>query len=168
MTRSLNNGRYPAQNNAEVMTAASAAGSESSETAVTSPATCGSSIPYTRTPWDNELDAAENVERPLPGWPEVSKLIANTPDFEAFQPFRDLNIKSLLYYQAELILLRKKLHQAEYDDSRRRDNDKVKHAPEFARDLERLIESGESDDPELKIQWELIKEIRGVLKEYSM
>jgi hypothetical protein len=35
------------------------------------------------------------------GWPCLAELMFKHPGFESFQAFRDLRIKSLLYYQAE-------------------------------------------------------------------
>jgi hypothetical protein len=107
---------------------------------------------------------AENVEDdldvPVPGWPNVAMLMAKTPDFASFSRFRDLNIKSLLYYQAELTKLRKKLHEQEWEDYRRGDN----KARNYAERADYLINSKKKNCHE---QWKLIKEIRVILKEYS-
>jgi len=47
--------------------------------------------------------------QPLHDWPELAVNI----DIQAFPAFTDLNVKSLLYYQAELTMLKKKLQQME-------------------------------------------------------
>jgi hypothetical protein len=110
------------------------------------------------------LDPAEYPTRPLHGWPQVAKLVSEFPQLEAYQTFRDLYVKSLLYYQAELISLREELHAVEYADSR-----SVK--PEFAEiagNLDFLFASARNEDPELRKQWTLITKIREVLKEYGM
>ncbi|PMD50099.1 uncharacterized protein K444DRAFT_637527 [Hyaloscypha bicolor E] len=60
----------------------------------------------------------KNLGFPCHGWPALVKLMAESPGFESFQVFRDLNIKSLLYYQAELVSLREKLHEVEWKDHR--------------------------------------------------
>lgn len=78
--------------------------------------------------------------------------MGGNPDLSAFPRFRDLNVKSLLYYQCQLTILRSKLHKMEYDDCAQ-GNDWA----EFADDLV------ESNSPQLQ----LVKEMRVVLKEYS-
>ena len=86
--------------------------------------------------------------------------MAKTPDFASFSRFRDLNIKSLLYYQAELTELRKKLHKEEWADYRRGDED----TKWFFKRADLLIDS--EDEPNHP-QWETMKQIRVVLKDYS-
>jgi hypothetical protein len=124
--------------------------------------------------------ADEDVTRPVNGWPALAKLIADNPDLEAFPSFTDLNIKSLLYYQAELIRLRKLLHEAEYEDYRQPEAEKVS---KFADDLGFLFrgrdraeqsegkqlpgEKPEVPKPEVPKQWVLIEKIRIVLEKYS-
>jgi hypothetical protein len=106
-----------------------------------------------------------NVNETLPGWPTLAKTIAGKPDLEAFSAFTDLNIKSLLYYQAQLIYLRKKLHQAEWRDHRLH-NEEDEQA-QYAEDLETLfmvVDSAEEKDPE---QWTVLCRIREVLDKYS-
>ena len=99
----------------------------------------------------------ELPEDPVEGWPQVALLMAKTPDFAAFSRFRDLNIKSLLYYQAQLTTLRKDLHKREYADQRGTDQEAAK----FASRADFLMTT------EGSAQFKLIKEIREVLKEYS-
>jgi hypothetical protein len=63
------------------------------------------------------VDSSEDdVNKPVPGWPSLAKTVADTPGFAAFPSFTDLNVKSLLYYQAQLIRLRKELHKVEFQD----------------------------------------------------
>ncbi|KAJ4986323.1 hypothetical protein SVAN01_08140 [Stagonosporopsis vannaccii] len=51
-------------------------------------------------------DGIRNLTRPEherePGWPLLAKKMADVPEFAAFSRFRELNVKNLLYYQAEL------------------------------------------------------------------
>ena len=105
-------------------------------------------------------DVENDLDRPVPGWPRVAMLMAKTPDFASFSRFRDLNIKSLLYYQAELTKLRAKLHEEEWQDYRRGDED----AREFASRADYLIMS---EDEVNHRQWDIMKQIRVLLKEYS-
>lgn len=118
---------------------------------------------------DDELAPRNNLEKPLPGWPELAKVISTTPDFEAFPAFTDLNLKSLLYYQAELTLLRRKLHEAEYDDSRTLAHDGLEPGA-YGKRLDKMFLSRNDkfkDKPKWQKQWTLIKQIRELLKEYS-
>lgn len=57
---------------------------------------------------DDESDTLP--DGPIQGLPQLALLMARNHEFAAFSRFRDLNIKSLLYYQAELEILGKKLH----------------------------------------------------------
>jgi len=85
------------------------------------------------------------------------------PAFEAFPSFTDLNVKSLLYYEAQLILLRKKLHDAECDDYY--NGDQLQQS--YSQSMELLIESAEDSGMIPPGQWSLIEEIRTVLAKYS-
>lgn len=110
----------------------------------------------------NPLISKDDVNTPVPGWPALSRTISNKSAFEAFPSFTDLNVKSLLYYQAELISLRKKLHQEEFKDHYNATETKQLR---FAENLDYLIACGKQT-PKPK-QWELIEQIRVVLEKYS-
>ena len=114
-------------------------------------------------PTASDEDSEDDLDNPVPGWPKVALRMANTPDFAAFSRFRDLNIKSLLYYQAELTRLRARLHRAEVRDYQNGSDE----AREYANRADYLIDS-EKLDAKSKKQWELVKRMRVVLKEYSM
>ena len=112
-------------------------------------------------------DPASNVNRPVPGWPTLAKLIAQNPDLEAFPSFTDLAAKSLLYYQAELISLRKHLHKLEWADYRTSD-DEVPSS--FADNLSFLIRARDEaieNQTALPLQWIVMEKIRTTLDEYS-
>jgi hypothetical protein len=121
---------------------------------------------------DDPANPANNVNYPVEGWPTLSKIIAKKPDLEAFASFTDLNIKSLLYYQAELICLRKELHKLEWGDSLAPKN---KNPYFYSENLEFLIsardesiESEGSDKPvPMPEQWILIEKIRRTIDKYS-
>jgi hypothetical protein len=57
-----------------------------------------------------------SLEHPLHGWLELLQLMAQNADLQAFPAFTDLNVKSLLCYQAELTDLREELHKLECRD----------------------------------------------------
>jgi hypothetical protein len=42
--------------------------------------------------------------------------MADNTDLQAFTAFTDLNVKSLLYYQAQLTEIRKRLHMIGWED----------------------------------------------------
>jgi hypothetical protein len=110
------------------------------------------------------FDPADNVNRPVPGWPALANLISNAHHLEAFPSFADLAIKSLLYYQAELISLRKDLHKAEWADYRNIDNE------DHAENLGFLISARDNaikNNTQLPEQWVLMEKIRTTLEKYS-
>lgn len=88
------------------------------------------------------------------GWPHLAHLMASTPEFAAFSRFRDLNIKSLLYYQCELNVLREKLNYKENVD--------LNNGNDYNVNAEKLITA----DP-VPEQYKMILDIRALLKEYS-
>ncbi len=105
---------------------------------------------------------SEDVNSQVPGWPALARRIANKPAFLAFPAFTDLNVKSLLYYEAELISLRKKLHEEEYNDRFNGEGPQTS----FAENLDFLIGCGRLRKEKPK-QWELIEKIRTILDKYS-
>jgi hypothetical protein len=109
------------------------------------------------------LDVEDDLERPLHGYPKLARLIAQYPDFEAFQSFKDLNIKSLLYYQAELAELRKDLHRCEWKDYQ---EEPFARAAKCCVRADVLIMDSD-DETRAKEQMKLMKRIRRLLKEYS-
>ena len=102
-----------------------------------------------------DTDSVELPDDPVQGWPQLAQLMAKRPDLAAFPRYRDLQVKSLLYYQCELSTLREKLHKLEYNDKA-----ESKGYNEWADDL---IEAGEESE-----QYKTMEEIRKVLKKYSM
>jgi uncharacterized protein (DUF4415 family) len=108
----------------------------------------------------SESENNEPPEGPVPGWPRVAELMAQTQDFAAFKRYRDLNVKSLLYYQAEIEMLRKKLHKEEWADSQRGDDNQRL----YARRIDYMIKSKNKNTG---TQWQTVIELRRVLKEYS-
>jgi hypothetical protein len=128
---------------------------------------------HRRSSWENRPDPKYDLDQPLHGWPELAKAIETYADFEAFPAFRDLNIKSLLYYQCELTALRKELHELEWDDHR---NPQLEDAETFNSRADFLVYSqsqGDADDEHdeheeaAQKQMDLINKIRIVLEKYS-
>lgn len=111
------------------------------------------------------VEALENPEQ-VPGWPELTKLITKHPDLEAFPPYRDLHIKSLLYYQAELDGMRTRLRDIELFDYR---NGQFEQAKDIAKNVDKLLDCKDNDQATGgRYQLDLVTDMRRVLKEYSM
>lgn len=106
----------------------------------------------------------EKGKGPPPGWPQLAKLIAIHPEFEAFPAFTELNVKSLFYYQAELVKLQDKLREIEWRDYRDQSRNGIQHS--FAARADFLLQPYGNEDR--REQWELIQQIRKTLKDYSM
>lgn len=84
----------------------------------------------------------------------------DTPEFASFNRFSDLQARSLLYYQAELTLLKQELIEHEWEDYRRGDGD----ASKFFTRADYLVESANEENNK---QWVTMEKIRKVLKSYS-
>lgn len=92
---------------------------------------------------------AESISTPYEpkdrsGWPRLAEIMAEVPEFAAFPRYRDLNIKSLLYYKAQLDVLQEKIMEKEEDQTlepERYDMIAQGHSPDYhkllleARDL---------------------------------
>lgn len=116
----------------------------------------------------NPRGLTEDVDRAVPGWPSLARLISQAPDLEAFPSFSDLAIKSLLYYQAELVSLRRKLNKAEWEEYFYSSPDEASR--NFAGNLDLLFfarDQAIKDKTELPPQWALMEKIRTTLEKYS-
>ncbi|PVH73066.1 hypothetical protein DL98DRAFT_501515 [Cadophora sp. DSE1049] len=112
----------------------------------------------------------DDVDKPVPGWPKLARTVADQPAFAAFPSFTDLNVKSLLYYQAQLIRLRKELHKMEFQDYLFGDNSEPKDPGKTGSGQED-VEHAESEQkvPEEKGREQLIilEKIRTILDKYN-
>lgn len=137
--------------------------SSSSGTAVSSALSTAGRVPpdeYTHGPFEKLKDPEDDLSCPLQGYPKLAKQIVDYPDFEAFQSFKDLSIKSLLYYQAELDDIRRDLHNLEWKDFHTEDG------REYCVRADHLLQTGDEDDDRAKRQLSLITTMRRVLKDY--
>jgi hypothetical protein len=114
---------------------------------------------------ENQHNAPEDVQTTVPGWPTLAKLMGCAPDIQTFSSFADLNVKSLLYYQAELVHLRKQLHTAEWKDYKQ--DNRNGPAANYAEDLESLFMMVADPDEKTPDQWTIMCKIREVLDKYS-
>lgn len=86
------------------------------------------------------------------GWPKLAHKMAVNTEFAAFSRFRDLNTRTLLFYQAQINLIRTKILQAEEEEEESVNIVRYSH----------LVDETESD------YHKLLMELRGLLREYSM
>ena len=102
----------------------------------------------------------------IPGYPRLAHEMGSMSEIAVFRRFSDLNCQSLLYYQAELMMLEAQLRKMEKqtsDTGKSAANGATKTIQEsYATDWYCLGE----DDPE-NPQWKLVLRLRDVLKEYS-
>jgi hypothetical protein len=96
------------------------------------------------------------LEKPCHGWPRLVDVMVERPGFQCFPAFKDLNIKSLLYYQAELDKFRQELRDLEWDHHHDVN-------PRLCSDVEVLLEAKNEGAKQMK----MVKDMRQVLKEYS-
>ena len=87
----------------------------------------------------------------------LGTVMDRNPDVAIVRRFGPLNAQNLLYLQAELVILERKLREREYYD-RYKGNSKEKH---FHNDYNILRKHPKSE------QYQLVLEIRAKLKEYS-
>ncbi|KAF1354387.1 hypothetical protein EJ07DRAFT_158541 [Lizonia empirigonia] len=92
---------------------------------------------------------AESISTPYEpkdrsGWPRLAEIMADVPEFAAFPRYRDLNIKTLLYYKVQLDVLQEKIMKKEEEQTlepERYDMIAQGHSPDYhvllleARDL---------------------------------
>lgn len=61
-------------------------------------------------------DDDDYVPGPRHGWPRLAEKMAKVPEFAAFPRFKDLNVKSLLFYQVQLKSIRLKILRMEEEE----------------------------------------------------
>jgi hypothetical protein len=84
------------------------------------------------------------------------------PESATVSQFSDFNIQNILYLQAEILQLRKDLHDLEDANDRSAEPAKAKFSSNWY-ELSSAEEENGSDE-----QWKLVLSIRERLKEYSM
>lgn len=99
-------------------------------------------------------------DSPVEGYPKLACHMGACPDSSIFRRFGNLNSKNLLYLQAELVHLEKKLQALEKADSISKEG----NASHYSRDWYWLENSGDEGNGG---QLETVLEIRGKLREYS-
>ncbi|KAK3368637.1 hypothetical protein B0H63DRAFT_488849 [Podospora didyma] len=99
------------------------------------------------------------------GWPQLAQVMAEKQGLESFSRFRELNIKNLLYYQAELACLEADLTSVERNNADARGTLRGNHA----KNAGRLVKppNTQNETPQDREQRDLVFEIRRTLKEYN-
>jgi len=98
------------------------------------------------------------------GWPRLARELAQNACCEAYPRFRELNVKTLLYYQVEIAKLEAELNKIELEDFAQRGT----RRDEYQKNAERMLfPRAAADDPKAQEQRRLVYEIRRLLKEYS-
>jgi len=99
------------------------------------------------------------------GWPRLARELAQNACCEAYPRFRELNVKTLLYYQVEIAKLEAELNKIELEDFAQRGGTR---RDEYQKNAERMLfPRAAADDPKAQEQRRLVYEIRRLLKEYS-
>jgi hypothetical protein len=101
------------------------------------------------------------LDRFVVGYPKLAAQIEILPELSIFRRFGALNAQNLLYMQAELTYLEKKLREQQLSDNAH----PLGKRSAYALNWFWLKESENTDAGE---QLDLILEIRKILKEYSM
>jgi hypothetical protein len=95
------------------------------------------------------------------GYPKLAAKFGVLPEAAIYRRFGALNAQNLLYYQAELTYLERKLQAQQQRDN----NDQKGHGASYAINWYWLRQSKTDGDGR---QYELVMQIREVLKQYSV
>lgn len=118
-------------------------------------------------PQTNGTQAAASTtsdEYTLGGYHEIASMMARWPVTAIFKRFGFLSYLNILYLQAELEMLEKALLEKAQEDKTSPDKWRRQYFFAFNYMYEGLTESAETD---LR-QWQIVRRIRTLLKEYSM
>jgi hypothetical protein len=98
------------------------------------------------------------------GYPGLSSLMAHADGFGMFKRFAALNMRNLLYMQAELMSLEDELQLATINDQQAPNTDP---RSSYSKSADALRASFRSTEPAVREQWDKALEVRARLKEYS-
>lgn len=145
--------------------AASVQESLPSSSATAAPSATHSSVDSQTTPRESSEVSPEDDDYPIPAeYPRLVRKMGEMPEVAIFRRFGTLNAQSLLYMQAELVCLEKKLHRLQSKDAAAPGR-RSRYAINWFW-LSNSGDQGDGDDDD-DAQLELVKEIRAKLKEYS-
>lgn len=104
---------------------------------------------------------------------DLSKLMSNYPDVFILRKFSRLNVKNLLYYQAELAYLEQELEEIEDEDRLSDESSRNGYATNWkslglrANIKHTSQDSGALRTPRDSLQWQTFLRLREVLNKYS-
>ncbi|PYI00631.1 hypothetical protein BO78DRAFT_380635 [Aspergillus sclerotiicarbonarius CBS 121057] len=101
--------------------------------------------------------------RPVEGYDKLATFIASDPGLAFFRRFTKLNIKSLLYYQAEIANIEDDLDFIIQNDKDSQDDEKQGY-PFSVRELKDSMRRAKEEHP---TQWLKIQEVRELLDKYN-
>jgi uncharacterized protein DUF6594 len=101
-----------------------------------------------------------NCNRLVEGYPKLAAQMGHYPETAILRRFATLNSQNLLYLQAELVHLEKRLRELEAVNNQAQSGNKSL----YSKDWYWLKASVDDDDDE---QWQIVLEARAKLKEYS-
>jgi hypothetical protein len=100
----------------------------------------------------------------MEGYAKIASRMATYPELAIVRRFKRLSMQNILYLQAQLHHLEKQLHSLAQADIQSTSEQRKLYSQDWYT-LSQSIES--SDSLHKKDQWELVLQIREVLKEYS-
>ena len=112
---------------------------------------------------DKELPAIP-LDKLVAGYPKLAGRMGLSPELAIFRRFGGLNVRTLLYMQAELVYLENELQKCELDDSHAASQD---YRSRYRRNWFWLKESVQHPEGVQSRQVRLVLEIKEKLKEYS-
>lgn len=106
----------------------------------------------------------ESGQPPTGGYDTLGKLMGKIPEATAFLRFGALSAEDLLYMQAEIVELERRLRDYQRDDKQSTNKDRQQYSVNWARLRDSCEDDAASGNDSLQI--ETILELRGKLKEY--
>lgn len=106
------------------------------------------------------MSTTDPLQEVVAGYPKLAAKIELLPEVAIFRRFGALNAQNLLYYQAQLTYLERKLRAQQTKDSNQGNECEKRYAIDWF-DLERARQNGDGT------QLNLIMTIRTLLNEYS-
>jgi hypothetical protein len=67
----------------------------------------------------SSMSSKKDEHRERYGWPRLAEIMADVPEFAAFPRYRDLNLRNLLYYKAQIDSLKIKILRQEEEQTLR-------------------------------------------------
>ena len=107
------------------------------------------------------------------GYTGLSSLMSKHPELFILRSFRDLNVKNILYYEAELAHLECELREVEEEDEAEKTLPRKEYAVNWKRmsmtkDTHLLpLENPTSHSSRDELQWRIFSRIRLLLEKYS-